>query len=119
LILIEFLVFNCIIGRLQYPLQRQVAPVHRIDPGRGSCRRILRLGHRVALHKNPVTDSGEKKSARGRIVIRQNDGGLRMIDGLTVAQQSEHDGENLLKLVWKDGKFVRRNTLEEIRARVR
>jgi nicotinamide phosphoribosyltransferase len=76
-------------------------------------------GKERMLHKNPVTDSGEKKSARGRIVIRQNDGGLQMIDGLTVAQQSEHDGENLLKLVWKDGKFVRRNTLEEIRARVR
>jgi nicotinamide phosphoribosyltransferase len=71
------------------------------------------------LYKNPVTDSGEKKSARGRIVIRQSDGGLQMIDGLTLAQQGGYDNENLLKLVWKDGKFVRRNTLAEIRARVR
>jgi nicotinamide phosphoribosyltransferase len=76
-------------------------------------------GKERMLHKNPITDSGEKKSARGRIVIRQADGGLQMTDSLTVAQQNEYDNENLLKLVWKDGKFVRRNTLAQIRARVR
>ena len=75
-------------------------------------------GKERMLHKNPVTDSGEKRSARGRIVIRQSDGGLQMIDSLTVAQQNEYEGENLLRLVWKDGKFIRRSTLAEIRDRV-
>ena len=41
-----------------------------------------------------------------------------MVDGLTLAQQNDLESENLLKLVWKDGKFVRRSTLAEIRARV-
>ena len=41
-----------------------------------------------------------------------------MIDGLTLAEQNAREAENLLQLVWKDGKFVRRTTLAEIRARV-
>lgn len=69
------------------------------------------------LFKNPITDSGEKKSARGRIVIRQGEGGLQMIDGLTRDQQAEYS-DNLLELVWRDDAFVRRQSLADIRARV-
>ena len=75
-------------------------------------------GKERMLHKSPVTDSGEKKSARGRIVIRATGHGLQMIDGLTLAEQNARESENLLQLVWKDGRFVRRTTLAEIRARV-
>lgn len=67
------------------------------------------------LSKNPITDSGEKKSARGRIVIRRTDSGLEMIDGLTLSEQAEYAGEDLLRPVWRDGKFIRRQTLAEIR----
>jgi nicotinamide phosphoribosyltransferase len=75
-------------------------------------------GKERMLHKNPITDPGEKKSARGHIVIRASEGGLQMIDSLTLAQQNELEPDNLLELVWKDGKFVRRSTLAAIRARV-
>lgn len=75
-------------------------------------------GKERMLHKSPVTDSGEKKSARGRIVIRATEHGLQMIDGLTLAEQNARESENLLQLVWKDGRFARRTTLAEIRARV-
>ena len=38
--------------------------------------------------------------------------------GVLLAEQNAREAENLLQLVWKDGKFVRRTTLAEIRARV-
>ena len=71
------------------------------------------------LFKSPVTDNGEKKSARGRIVIRQTPSGLQMIDGLTVNEEAAYGDENLLKRVWMNGSFTRRRTLQEIRERVR
>lgn len=70
------------------------------------------------LFKNPVTDNGEKKSARGRIVIRHGEGGLQMIDGLTLDQQADHT-DNLLQPVWRDGRFLRKTTLAEIRTHVK
>ncbi len=71
------------------------------------------------LWKDPKTDSGEKKSARGRIVITMGaDGKMVMTDGLTRAQAEEYGPKNLLQPVWRDGKFLKRHTLAEIRARV-
>jgi nicotinamide phosphoribosyltransferase len=70
------------------------------------------------LSKNPVTDSGEKKSAKGRIVVVQTPTGLRMIDCLTLDGEREYDPDNLLSLVWKNGRFVRRQTLADIRSRL-
>lgn len=76
-------------------------------------------GEERLLFKDPATDSNkEKKSARGRIAVIAHDGGLSMIDGLTLDHQKEYAPSNLLQPVWRDGKFVRRETLAEIRARV-
>jgi nicotinamide phosphoribosyltransferase len=76
-------------------------------------------GQERMLHKDPVTDNGGKRSARGRIVVRRGRGGaLEMIDGLTLEQQKEYDRENLLISVWRNGQFVHRNTLQAIRGRV-
>ena len=73
------------------------------------------------LFKNPVTDSGVKKSARGRIaVVTDAVGRLSMLDDLSENDQALLRDSNLLKPVWKDGKFVASlETLCEIRARVR
>jgi nicotinamide phosphoribosyltransferase len=76
-------------------------------------------GQERMLFKNPVTDSGEKKSARGRIVILKSEGGLKMIDGLTEQRQAAYDNENLMEYVWRNGRFLRKTTLADIRARVR
>lgn len=70
------------------------------------------------LFKNPITDTGEKKSARGRIVVCQSEGGLQMIDGLTLEQQAEQVGD-LLRPIWRDGRFLRKTTLAEIRTRLK
>lgn len=74
-------------------------------------------GEERFLFKDPITDSGTKKSARGRLVVVEEEGALHLIDGLTLEQQSGYAG-NLLQPVWRDGRFLKRQTLSEIRARV-
>lgn len=75
-------------------------------------------GEERAIFKDPITDSGEKKSARGRMVVKREDGKLKLIDNLNLAEQralSEHDQ---LRPVWIDGQFVHRTTFDTIRERV-
>lgn len=75
-------------------------------------------GQERFLSKDPVTDNGMKKSAKGRIVIRQGANGLEMIDGLTQSEQAVQVMDNLLRPVWRDGEFWREESLATIRSRV-
>jgi nicotinamide phosphoribosyltransferase len=71
------------------------------------------------LQKDPVTDTGIKKSAKGRIVLlRDGNGDLTMIDGLTLDRWKDFDKVNELKIVWRNGQFFRTQTLGDIRDRV-
>lgn len=75
-------------------------------------------GKERAIFKDPITDSGEKKSARGRMVVMRKDGKLKLLDNLDLGEQralSEHDQ---LRPVWIDGQFVHRTTFDTIRERV-
>lgn len=68
------------------------------------------------IFKDPVTDSGTKRSARGRLAV------LRDADGeLFVQQRATPDQEAASELVevWRDGSFVRREGFSAIRARLR
>lgn len=68
------------------------------------------------IFKDPITDDGLKKSAKGLLRISKDlDGELYVEDQMT----SEEEGQGLLHTVWKDGKFIVRQTLSEIRKRVR
>lgn len=82
-----------------------------------------------AIFKDPITDDGTKKSARGRMIVlahmqrEPNDitGTLEweLLDEQTVEDQTEAD-ENCtdwLAPVWRDGNFLVRHTFDEIRAR--
>mgnify|MGYP000849423362 FL=1 len=71
-------------------------------------------GNPIMIYKNPKTDTGHfKKSQRGCCRVFQNpDGVYAYEDGLTW-QQSQQD--NALTLVFKDGKFIKRYTLPEVR----
>lgn len=70
-------------------------------------------GEERAIFKDPKTDSGEKKSLKGRILIaRDGDGGLIAID--EVAKDVAEGG--LLETVWKDGKFVKTLSFDQVRA---
>lgn len=71
-------------------------------------------GEGKEIFKNPVTDDGLKKSAKGKIaVIKGLNGELQLVEGV-----DDYEGD-LLETVWSDGQFVRLNTLPEIRQRLR
>lgn len=62
------------------------------------------------LFKKPVTDTGEKFSAKGRIAVQRDERGrLVMRDGLANPVAS------LLDLVWIDGNFIRRQSFADVR----
>jgi nicotinic acid phosphoribosyltransferase len=67
------------------------------------------------IMKDPVTDSGLKKSAKGRIaVVRKDDGELHLIDGAD-AEKIENTAANELHLVWADGSAHRHQSFADVR----
>jgi nicotinamide phosphoribosyltransferase len=66
------------------------------------------------LFKDPITDDGVKKSARGLLRVEKSETGYVLHDRQTVEQETE--GE--LTTVFVDGKLTRETTLSEIRERM-
>lgn len=70
-------------------------------------------GAGVDIYKDPKTDDGVKKSARGRIKVTIEGGEYCLID------QRQDDDSGELKPVFENGKLLRETTLAEIRERIR
>ena len=68
-------------------------------------------GEEKAIFKDPKTDDGLKKSLKGRIVVAQSSDGLVAFD----EQPHAPSAANLLETVWKDGKFIKEYTFDEVR----
>jgi nicotinamide phosphoribosyltransferase len=66
------------------------------------------------IFKDPITDDGTKKSAKGLMQVVLKDGKYELID--QVSWEEEKQGE--LKEVFRDGKMIRETSLAEIRARI-
>lgn len=66
------------------------------------------------LLKDPVTDSGLKKSATGRLAVVEQGGELTLIERATQADEEA----SLLRPIWKDGAFLVRESFAQIRARL-
>jgi nicotinamide phosphoribosyltransferase len=64
------------------------------------------------IFKDPITDNGTKKSAKGRLAVI-NDNGLKLID-----QLNEPLSNDLLEIVFENSKLIREHSLSEIRARL-
>lgn len=71
-------------------------------------------GKGIELYKDPATDSGTKKSAKGLLRVEKEKGTYVLYDQQTPEQ--EQQGE--LKTVFKDGKLIVDQALAEIRQRV-
>ncbi|WP_233898787.1 nicotinate phosphoribosyltransferase [Tenacibaculum piscium] len=71
-------------------------------------------GERREIFKDPITDDGIKKSAKGLVKVVIENGEYRLIDQVSVAQENE--GE--LKEIYKDGQFYNTVTLNEVRERI-
>lgn len=70
-------------------------------------------GKQVDLFKDPVTDSGTKKSAKGRLaVVRDFE-----TDELSLVEQAtpEQEANSLLVPVWENGEFIRTQSFAEVR----
>lgn len=70
-------------------------------------------GEPVDMFKDPVTDDGTKKSAKGRIAVL---GGVRG-GGMTLVDQAtpEQEAQSLLTPVWENGKFLRTQSFADVR----
>lgn len=66
------------------------------------------------IFKNPKTDTGMKKSAKGRIAVVLDHGDYVLCDGEQGAQMESH-GVTALQPVWENGKFLRNQTYAEVR----
>lgn len=72
-------------------------------------------GELQEIYKSPVTDLGEKKSAKGLLTVFKSDlGELDLLQQRTWAEEAQ--GE--LKTVFKDSRLTIETTLEEIRKRL-
>ncbi len=69
----------------------------------------------IEVFKDPVTDDGMKKSAKGLIRVDGKNGSYTYTDCVTAEQET--GGE--LKEVFRDGKLLIDHTLAEIRARIK
>ncbi|WBU87889.1 nicotinate phosphoribosyltransferase [Cellulophaga omnivescoria] len=67
------------------------------------------------IFKDPITDDGTKKSAKGLLKIAKENGTYKLVD--QVNWEQEKTGE--LKEVFKDGKLLVNDSLQDIRNRVR
>ncbi len=71
-------------------------------------------GERREIFKDPITDDGVKKSAKGLVkVVTENDEYV-LVD--QVSEKEEQEGE--LKVIYEDGRFRESVTLETIRTRI-
>lgn len=66
------------------------------------------------IFKDPKTDDGTKKSAKGLLAVHQVDGQLKLKDECSWAEEKE----GLLQTVFENGKVVNEQSLTEIRARI-
>ena len=72
-------------------------------------------GEGMEIFKDPITDSGTKKSAKGLLcVVEKEDGEFVLQDCVT--KEAEEGGA--LRLVFENGKFHNEDTIENVRARL-
>ncbi len=67
------------------------------------------------IFKDPITDNGTKKSARGRVAVVEREGHLVLLDGNDGAL-AENSPQDVIQTVWEDGEFVREQSYADVRA---
>lgn len=73
----------------------------------------------IKVYKDPKTDDGTKKSAKGLTCVGKNENGLYLIDDLDLEQFEtiRYEDSDYLELVYVDG-LVKSNSFQEVRNRV-
>ena len=92
-------------------------PPHRAD-GQVSYQEFKNLKNETReIYKDPVTDDGTKKSAKGLLYVGMGRDGIYLRD--QASWEDVHDPNNLLQVVFRDGELVKEWTLDEIRERIK
>ena len=71
-------------------------------------------GERREIFKDPITDDGVKKSAKGLVKVIKENNEYKLLDQVT--EQEEKEGA--LKIIYEDGRFRESATLQQIRERI-
>lgn len=71
-------------------------------------------GERREIFKNPITDDGIKKSAKGLLKVEIINNEYTLID--QVSEKTENEG--VLKVIYENGEFYNQVTLEQIREKI-
>jgi nicotinamide phosphoribosyltransferase len=66
------------------------------------------------IAKDPITDNGTKKSAKGRLAVLETTTGIELFDG-PHGEVLEGTPQNMLQPVWADGKFIRTQSFANVR----
>jgi nicotinamide phosphoribosyltransferase len=68
------------------------------------------------VFKDPKTDNGTKKSAKGLLKVTKDENGFKLVDECS---KDDFENDTLLDVVFKDGKLIKDLTLSEIRNRLK
>ena len=71
-------------------------------------------GERREIFKDPITDDGVKKSAKGLVRVDELDGEYILVD--QVSEEEEKKGS--LEIIYENGEFKKNVEMNEIRARI-
>lgn len=77
---------------------------------------VEKYGEGFEIFKNPITDDGMKKSAKGLVTVIENKGKLELKDQVT--WNDVYSDKNILKLVYFNGEFLNTTSLSEIRKKL-
>lgn len=75
-------------------------------------------GQEYKIFKNPKTDSGVKRSARGMLAVTGESGNYVLHNDLSLEEWFDISDENKLQVVFRDGELINPTSLSEIRQRL-
>jgi nicotinamide phosphoribosyltransferase len=104
---------NIVLGIGSYSLQFVTRDTHSMAQ---KATYIEVCGKGIEIFKDPITDGGMKKSAKGLLMVYKDDadGKIKLKDQCTWEQERQ----GLLQVIFEDGKFYNETTLTQIRERL-
>ncbi len=108
----RFATTNIVLGIGSFSLQYSTRDTHSAAQ---KTTYIEVCGKGIDIFKDPITDSGIKKSAKGLLMVyKDDDGKIKLKDQCTL----EEEKQGLLQIIFEDGKFYNETTFTEIRERL-
>lgn len=101
---------NIVLGIGSYTYQHVTRDTHGMAI---KATNVVINGENVPIFKDPKTDDGIKKSAKGLLKVEQKEGQYVLVDNVTPEQEQL----GCLETIFLDGKLVKETTLKEIRER--